>query len=417
MRRFLKKYTKKYIVKYVQMLKELRTRILEVINDDDFRKKTKEEARHAFLYLVLSAVWAIVDCISFVILTSLWLNIIPSNIISGICWMITSFSLNLKKNFNMSDHIRMRFISYFSISFIWTILSTSMVYFFIEIVGIPNAIAKFMQIMIMSIPLYLANRSLTFKDSIENAIPLKPSNIKTPSIEVYQEAKKLLEAWQLVVFPTETIYWLGADARNDKAVQSIFRLKWRPQDNPLITHLWYKQQIKNYATVENEIQQTIIDKLMPGPLTLLLKKKEWTISNRSCPLDYVWIRLPSNTVAQKFLQIAELPVAAPSANISWKPSPTNAKMVYDNLGDNAPLIIDDWESFAGIESSVVRVVPDDRKWKLKIQILRPGFLTKEDLEECFNHEIKVEYTTKNPELSPWMRYKHYSITCHVRIFD
>ena len=244
------------------------------------------------------------------------------------------------------------------------------------------------------------------------------SNIKLPSIEVYQEAKKLLEAWQLVVFPTETIYWLWADARNDKAVLSIFELKWRPQDNPLITHLWYKEQIKDYATVENEIQQTIIDKLMPWPLTLLLKKKKWTISNRSCPLDYVWIRLPSNTVAQEFLQVAELPVAAPSANISWKPSPTNAKMVYDNLHDNVPLIIDDWESFAWIESSVMRVVPDeDKKWKLKIQILRPWFLTKEDLEDCFNHEIKVEYTTKNPELSPWMRYKHYSIAGHIRIFD
>ena len=244
------------------------------------------------------------------------------------------------------------------------------------------------------------------------------SNIKVPSFEVYKQAKKLLEDWELVVFPTETIYWLGADARNDQAVLSIFELKWRPQDNPLITHLWYKEQIKDYATVENEIQQTIIDKLMPGPLTLLLKKKEWTISNRSCPLDYVWIRLPSNSVAQKFLQVAELPVAAPSANISWKPSPTNAQMVYDNLHDNVPLIIDDWESFAWIESSVMRVVPDeDKKWKLKIQILRPGFLTKEDLEDCFNHEIKVEYTTKNPELSPWMRYKHYSIDGHVRIFD
>jgi L-threonylcarbamoyladenylate synthase len=240
-----------------------------------------------------------------------------------------------------------------------------------------------------------------------------------PSEEVYKEAKWLLEAWKLVVFPTETIYGLGADARNDRAVLSIFQLKWRPQDNPLITHLWYKEQISDYATVENEIQQTIIDKLMPGPLTLLLKKKEWTISNRSCPLDYVWIRLPSNLVAQRFLQVAELPVAAPSANISWKPSPTNAKMVYDNLHDNVPLIIDDWESFAGIESTVMRVVPDEEagKWKLKIQILRPWFLTKEDLEDCFNHKIKVEYTTKNPELSPWMRYKHYSISWHVRIFD
>ena len=277
-----------------------------------------------------------------------------------------------------------------------------------------------MQLTIMAIPLYIVNRSLTFRDfsKKDKKKTEQHPNIKLPSDEVYHGAKKLLEDGKLVVFPTETIYWLGADARNDRAVLSIFELKWRPQDNPLISHLGYKEQIKDYATVENEIQQTIIDKLMPGPLTLLLKKKEWTISNRSCPLDYVWIRLPSNAVAQRFLQVAELPVAAPSANISWKPSPTNAKMVYDNLGENVPLIIDDGESFAGIESSVMRVVPDEnKKWKMKIQILRPWFLTKEDLEDCFNHEIKVEYTTKNPELSPWMRYKHYSIDGHVRIFD
>ena len=418
----VKKFIKKYTRKYVQILKELRGWILEVLNDEDFRKKTRKEAWHAFMYLILSTIWAIVDAIVFIVLTSLWLHIIPSNVISDICWMITSFSLNLKKNFNMNDYVKMRWVSYFTISLIWTALSTSMVYFFIEVIWIPNAIAKFMQITIMAVPLYIANRTLTFRDfskGSKSKVAKQYSNIKLPSAEVYKEAKYLLEAWKLVVFPTETIYWLGADARNDKAVLSIFELKWRPQDNPLITHLWYKEQISEYATVENEIQQTIIDKLMPGPLTLLLKKKEGTISNRSCPLDYVWIRLPSNIVAQKFLQVAELPVAAPSANISWKPSPTNAKMVYDNLHDNVPLIIDDWESFAGIESSVMRVVPDEEAWgrKLKIQILRPWFLTKEDLEDCFNHEIKVEYTTKNPELSPWMRYKHYSISWHVRIFD
>lgn len=419
----LKKYTKKYIRKCIQILKELRGWILEVLNDEDFRKKTRKEARHAFMYLILSTVWAIADAVVFIVLTSLWLHVVPSNIISDICWMITSFSLNLKKNFNMNDHVKMRWVSYFTISLIWTALSTSMVYFFIEVIWIPNAIAKFMQITIMAIPLYIANRTLTFRDFSKKSRKEKESeeysNIKLPSATVYQEAKQLLEMWKLVVFPTETIYGLGADARNDQAVLDIFKLKGRPQDNPLITHLWYKQQIIEYATVENEIQQTIIDRLMPGPLTLLLKKKEGTISNRSCPLNYVWIRLPSNLVAQRFLQVAELPVAAPSANISWKPSPTNAKMVYDNLHDNVPLIIDDWESFAGIESTVMRVVPDEEawKWKLKIQILRPGFLTKEDLEWCFNNEIKVEYTTKNSELSPWMRYKHYSITGHVRIFD
>ena len=407
--------------KYIAKWKDVDKYIREKINDEHVRKRAKKEAKHAFLYMILSTIWTIVDCCVFLVLTWLWLPIIPSNIISDTCGMITSFSLNVKRNFKNSDHIKARFVSYIIISVTGMALSTSMVYFFIKWLSIPRWFSKLIQLTIMAIPLYIANRSLTFRDFSKKNKEKSDQhpNIKLPSQEVYQEAKQLLEAGKLVVFPTETIYGLGADARNDKAVLSIFELKWRPQDNPLITHLWYKEQIKDYATVENEIQQTIIDKLMPGPLTLLLKKKEWTISNRSCPLDYVWIRLPSNAIAQKFLQVAELPVAAPSANISWKPSPTNAKMVYDNLHDNVPLIIDDWESFAWIESSVMRVVPDEEAWegKLKIQILRPGFLTKEDLEDCFNNEIKVEYTTKNPELSPWMRYKHYSITGHVRIFD
>ena len=388
---------------------------------EHIRKRAKKETKHAILYTLLSWVAAIVDCGVFLILTSIWLPIIISNIRSEWCWLITSFTLNLKKNFKKNDNVKKRFLSYLIVTISWIIISTAIVYSLVHWANISKFGSKLIQILIMAIPLYWANRFFTFWDIFKwqktNRDSEQYPNIKLPSNEVYKEAKKLLEAWELVVFPTETIYWLWADARNDKAVLSIFELKWRPQDNPLITHLWYKEQIKDYATVENEIQQTIIDKLMPGPLTLLLRKKEWTISNRSCPLDFVWIRLPSNTVAQKFLQVAELPVAAPSANISWKPSPTNAKMVYDNLHDNVPLIIDDWESFAWIESSVMRVVPDEETWKLKIQILRPWFLTKEDLEDYFNNEIKVEYTTKNPELSPWMRYKHYSISWHVRIFD
>ena len=407
--------------KFIHKWMDIYNKILLSLNNKLIIDIAKKEAKHVFLYLILSAMGGFVDCCVFLILNWLWLPIIHSNIISGICWMVTSFYLNLKKNFEKNDHINLRFISYITISLIGTALSTSIVYFFIEVLNIPTAVSKFMQIIIMCIPLYLANRSITFREfsnKDNNQENCNYKNIKSPSKEVYQEAKKLLESGQLVVFPTETIYWLWADARNDKAVQEIFKIKWRPQDNPLIVHLWSKSQISDYAIVENKIQKTIIDKLMPWPLTLLLKKKPNLISEYTCPLEYVWIRLPSNSVAQKFLQIANIPIAAPSANISWKPSPTNAKMVYDNLQNNVPLIIDDWESYAGIESTVMRVVPNEKswKWKLKIQILRPWFLTKEDLEECFNHKIKVEYTTKNPELSPWMRYKHYSISWHIRIF-
>ena len=123
----------------------------------------KKEVLHAFRYLILSTLWAIVDCVIFLTLTSLSLPIIPSNIISDLWWMITSFSLNLKRNFKHNDHVKMRFISYVTISLTWMILSTWMVYFFIKWLGMPKAIAKTLQILIMAIPLYIANRLITFK--------------------------------------------------------------------------------------------------------------------------------------------------------------------------------------------------------------------------------------------------------------
>ena len=124
----------------------------------------KKEAKHAFLYLILSTVWAFVDCLIFLTLTYLWLPIIPSNIISDVWGMITSFSLNLKRNFKHNDHVKLRFLSYIIISLIWMWISTTMVYWFIVWIWFPKAIAKFLQIIIMAIPLYLANRLITFRN-------------------------------------------------------------------------------------------------------------------------------------------------------------------------------------------------------------------------------------------------------------
>ena len=212
-----------------------------------------------------------------------------------------------------------------------------------------------------------------------------------------------------------------------------------------------------------------------------MPKKEG-ISTVACNVPLVGIRLPSNTIAQAFLKTVGLPIVAPSANISGKPSPTNASMVYDNLGENVPMIIDGGESEAGIESTVVQVITtpltkggaewdeagglvqitpsgssshlplsgensgkfpisspvrgrgrseateegvikqkipptSPSKGGFKILILRPGFVTKDDLEQCFGGEIEVEYSQTNPELSPGMRYKHYSITGEVNIIS
>lgn len=146
----------------IKLTKEERQQLKESLKTH-IKQHGKKEVLHAFRYLILSTLWAIIDCVIFLTLTSLSLPIIPSNIISDLWWMITSFSLNLKRNFKHNDHVKMRFISYVTISLTWMILSTWMVYFFIKWLGMPKAIAKTLQILIMAIPLYIANRLITFK--------------------------------------------------------------------------------------------------------------------------------------------------------------------------------------------------------------------------------------------------------------
>ena len=146
----------------IRLTKEERHQLKESLKTH-IKQHGKKEVLHAFRYLILSTLWAIVDCVIFLTLTSLSLPIIPSNIISDFWWMVTSFSLNLKRNFKHNDHVKMRFISYITISLTWMILSTWMVYFFIKWLNMPKAVAKTLQILIMAIPLYIANRLITFK--------------------------------------------------------------------------------------------------------------------------------------------------------------------------------------------------------------------------------------------------------------
>ena len=241
------------------------------------------------------------------------------------------------------------------------------------------------------------------------------TEIKLPNISSYQEAKKLIQSGELVAFPTETIYGLGADALNAEAVAKIFEVKGRPSSNPLIVHIGEKNQISELWIVENQFQQQIIDKFFPGPITLLLKKKD-IIPEIVTSNPFVGIRMPSNQIAADFLKTVERPIAAPSANISGKPSPTSAPMVLDNLKGKIELIIDGGTSDFGIESTVVKV--DEEDWKGKIWILRPWFITKEDLEKLFaGQEVEVEYTSKDQNMSPGTRFKHYSIDAKIHIIS
>lgn len=218
-------------------------------------------------------------------------------------------------------------------------------------------------------------------------------------------ARKSLEDGNLVIFPTETVYGIGANALSSDAVDKIFAVKNRASNNPLIVHLKNKDDISNYAVIENEIEQKLIDAFMPGPFTLILKKKAIIPNNVTCNLDTVGIRIPTNSIAHNLLDKLSFPVAAPSANLSTKPSGTKVSDIFDEFDGKVDYIIDGGESTIGLESTVVKVIDN-----VPI-ILRPGFITKEDIIEVVGECLVSEFVLKEAHgkvESPGMLYKHYS---------
>jgi len=234
------------------------------------------------------------------------------------------------------------------------------------------------------------------------------TEILKPNKKTYLLARNLINNGNLVAFPTETVYGLGADATNDTAVKKIFETKGRPQDNPLIVHLSNKKDIIKYVKSISKIEQKIINKLMPGPISLVLEKNDKISNIVSCGLNTIAIRIPENKTARKFIKYSEKPICAPSANTSKRPSPTKAQHVFEDMNDKIDLIIDGGNSNIGIESTVVKVENDE------IFILRPGKITKEKLEKitkCIVHE-KVNKENKKIE-SPGVKYTHYCPKCEM----
>lgn len=210
---------------------------------------------------------------------------------------------------------------------------------------------------------------------------------------------------ELVIFPTETVYGLGANALDEKAVSKIFQVKNRISNNPLIVHLKDKSEISKYAEIVNPIEQKLIDSFMPGPFTLILKKKDIIPSNVTANMDTVGIRIPIDEVAHNLLNSLEYPLAAPSANLSTRPSGTNVSDIYDEFNEKVSCIIDGGESTIGLESTVVKVIDNVPL------ILRPGFITKEDIKEVIGTCNVSEFVLKEAYgkvESPGMLYKHYS---------
>lgn len=220
------------------------------------------------------------------------------------------------------------------------------------------------------------------------------------------QAAELLKKGQLVGFPTETVYGLGANALDAQAVLSIFAAKGRPADNPLIVHVAQVEDLEPLCHV-TEVAQKLMAAFWPGPLTLLLKKKTVVPMEVTAGLDTVAVRMPSHPVAHALLAACRVPVAAPSANRSGKPSPTQAQHVFDDMDGRIPMILDGGSCQVGVESTVLDVTCEPPC------ILRPGGVTKEMLETVLP-EVTVAGSVLRPlekgekALSPGMRYQHYA---------
>ncbi len=237
--------------------------------------------------------------------------------------------------------------------------------------------------------------------------------VKTKIIKVSQdlinepaisEAAMLLRAGQVVAFPTETVYGLGADATSKDAVELIYKVKNRPADNPLIVHIEDINQLKSISVCEDPRIRLLSVGFWPGPLTLILPAKDPLKNAASRGLDTVAVRMPSHPVARALIRLSELPVAAPSANLSGRPSPTTAEHVFEDLKGRIPLIIDGGECQIGIESTVLDLTTP------KPLILRPGRVTKEELEHVLDQEVLLANndTLRSLPRSPGTRYRHYS---------
>lgn len=225
-----------------------------------------------------------------------------------------------------------------------------------------------------------------------------------PEAEVIKEAAALLMKKEVVAFPTETVYGLGADATSYQAVEKIFKAKGRPADNPLIVHLADKQMISQYASEITKPAQRLIDALMPGPLTIILPSKGIIAENVTAGLSTLAIRIPDHPLALALLNACRLPLAAPSANLSGKPSPTRADHVFEDLNGKIAGILDGGNTGVGVESTVI-----DCSGEIPV-ILRPGGTTREEIESVVGN-VMVDPSLANAESqpkSPGMKYKHYA---------
>ena len=230
------------------------------------------------------------------------------------------------------------------------------------------------------------------------------------------EAAHAIKQGRLVVFPTETVYGLGANATDPKAASEIYRAKGRPSDNPLIIHIADPRDAEEY-TYTNETYYKLAKAFMPGPLTVVLKAKSTVPQETRASLPTVAVRCPSHPVARALIRLSGVPIAAPSANISGSPSATKAEHVIDDMKGRVDYIIDGGDSDIGLESTIIKIEDDG-----SVTMLRPGKITAEEISGIVGEvKLAAAVTDKLMEgekvLSPGMKYKHYAPKSPLFLLD
>ena len=227
-----------------------------------------------------------------------------------------------------------------------------------------------------------------------------------------EAAAKLIRDGKIVAIPTETVYGLGADAHNENAVREVFAVKGRPQDNPLIVHVCDLVMLKTAVREITPEAAALAKKFWPGPLTMVLPKTDSIPDSITCGLPTVAVRMPSHPVARALIRAAGTPVAAPSANLSGKPSTTTGQHVWDDLEGKIPMILDAGPCEVGVESTVISLSG------ARPTILRPGIVTLEEIREVLPDAVMSEAVTHELAAgekaeSPGMKYKHYAPKAEV----
>ena len=224
-------------------------------------------------------------------------------------------------------------------------------------------------------------------------------------------SKNLIENEELVAFPTETVYGLGGLATSDIAVKKIFEAKGRPQDNPLIVHVHKNYDLSKLVYTDFDYIEKLKKAFLPGPLTMVYRSKGKVSSLVSCGLDTLAVRIPSDENAQRFLEYVNLPIAAPSANVSKHTSPVTANHVYDDLNGKIDLILDGGKCKGGIESTVLDVTSETPR------ILRSGLVTYSMIKSVVGDCVYADNKETDKVRSPGVKYTHYTPKCDTILFD